>query len=105
MANTLDLHFSDTSGRRHVLRVVPMDGCDWHLHVMMHGRAFSKHCSSWQGVERSLMWLRRHAHESLELCPCANDVLIEHGFAATDIPRDAADWPTGSATLQNVLTS
>jgi hypothetical protein len=65
VANNVDLHFADSLGRAHVVRVVTMDGHDWHLCATIDGRMFSKHCSSWQRVERVLTWLRRHAHEPL----------------------------------------
>lgn len=60
----IDLQFSDALGRAHHLEVLTIDGRGWHLHAALGGRSFDKHCASWQGVERTLNWLRRHAHET-----------------------------------------
>jgi hypothetical protein len=75
-----DLHFADFTGREHVVRVASTDGLDWHLRASIDGRLFSKHCATWQGVERTLHWLRLHAHEPLpgELAPARG----RHGLAA-----------------------
>ena len=60
----IDLQFSDTLGRAHHLEVLTINGRGWHLHAALADRNFDKHCGSWQGVERTLNWLRRHAHET-----------------------------------------
>ncbi len=36
----------------------------WLVQTSVEGQHFSRHCGSWQGVERTLFWLRRHAHEN-----------------------------------------
>ena len=38
----------------------------WTLRASIDGRPFTRECHSWQGVERTLTWLRRHAHESVD---------------------------------------
>jgi len=60
----IDLNISDALGRSHHVEVLTIDGRGWHLHTALAGRPFDKHCSNWEGVERTLNWLRRHAHES-----------------------------------------
>ena len=60
----IDLQFSDALGAAHHVEVLSIDGRGWHLHAALAGWNFDKHCGSWQGVERTLNWLRRHAHET-----------------------------------------
>lgn len=57
----IDLHFADALGRARVLHAVVSDG-GWSLHASIEGATFTKRCDSWQAVERTLTWLRRHAH-------------------------------------------
>lgn len=59
----VDLRFSDASGCDHVLHAVTTNGHGWHVYTSFGTRAFARHCHSWQGVERTVSWLRRHAHE------------------------------------------
>jgi hypothetical protein len=59
------LQFNDQAQRPHVAQAVSRGGHDWHLSATIDGQTFTKHCSSWQGVERTMSWLRRHAHEPL----------------------------------------
>ena len=59
----IDFTFTDANGRDHVLRAVTLDGREWHLHAALDGRTFTRRCTDWQRVERTLRWLRAHAHE------------------------------------------
>lgn len=64
MAGTnVDLHFCDLTDRAHVVRARTLDGHDWHLSADINGFRFTKHCNNWDSVERTVSWLRRHAHE------------------------------------------
>jgi hypothetical protein len=38
-----------------------MTGPGWVVEASLDGRPFSKRCGSWQSVERTVYWLRRHA--------------------------------------------
>lgn len=60
---SIDLQFADALGRAHHAHVLTTDGLGWHVHASLEGHSFDKHCGSWQAVERTLNWLRRHAHE------------------------------------------
>ena len=60
----VDLHFLDVRGEDHVVHAVTTDGHGWHVKAAFGEETFTRHCSSWQGVERTVNWLRRHAHES-----------------------------------------
>ena len=35
----------------------------WLVQTSVEGQRFTRHCGNWQGVERTLFWLTRHAHE------------------------------------------
>lgn len=35
----------------------------WLVETSVEGQAFTRHCGNWQAVERTLHWLRLHAHE------------------------------------------
>ena len=58
------LNFADARGRRHLVEA-SVDRDVWSLRTSIDGRVFTRDCHSWQGVERTLTWLRRHAHESI----------------------------------------
>ena len=60
---SIDLQFADVLGRAHHAHVLTTDGRGWHVHASLEGRSFDKDCGSWERVERTLNWLRRHAHE------------------------------------------
>ena len=61
MASThVHLRITDAHGREHDVRAV-MNGPGWMVEASLGGRPFSKHCDSWQSVERTVFWLRRHA--------------------------------------------
>lgn len=57
------LYFHDALGRRQLAHARLVDGQTWRVFSDLGGRNFSRECGSWQGVERTLIWLRRHAHE------------------------------------------
>jgi len=59
----IDLHFTDLLRHNHVLHAEALEGGGWTLLALVEGRTFTKRCSHWQAVERSLMWLRHHAHD------------------------------------------
>lgn len=58
------LNFADARGRRHLVEA-SVERDVWSLRTSIDGRVFTRECHSWQGVERTLTWLGRHAHESL----------------------------------------
>lgn len=58
----LVLNFADARGRRHLVEAA-VERDVWTLRTSIDGRPFTRECHNWQGVERTLMWLRRHAHE------------------------------------------
>lgn len=80
----INLQFSDALGRAHQVEVLTIDGRGWHLHAALADRTFDKHCGSWQGVERTLNWLRRHAHETATVPtrPITHQVVRAAGVAA-----------------------
>jgi hypothetical protein len=59
----IDLRFTDTDGRRHVVYAAMRDSGLWDVRGIVAGRPFTKECDGWQSVERTVLWLRRHAHE------------------------------------------
>lgn len=60
----VDLHFLDERGEDHVVHVATTDGHGWHVRISLGEETITRHCASWQSVERTVSWLRRHAHES-----------------------------------------
>ena len=58
------LNFADARGRRHLVEA-SVERDVWSLRTSIDGRVFTRECHSWQGVERTLTWLRRHADESI----------------------------------------
>ena len=56
----IDLHFADVLGRDHVVRA-SLDGSGWRVRASLDGCAFTKHCGSWQAVERLVVLLRHRA--------------------------------------------
>lgn len=56
------LNFADARGRRHLVQA-SIERDVWTLRTSIDGRLFTRECHSWQGVERTLTWLGRHAHE------------------------------------------
>lgn len=62
---SIEFQFQDVMQRPHVARAVSNGGHDWHLSTTIDGHVFTKRCSNWERVERTLSWLRRHAHEPL----------------------------------------
>ena len=112
----IDLHFADAEGRDRVLHAVTMDGHGWHVHASLEGgTTFARHCHSWQGVERTMGWLRRHAHENSPappprpLAPMAAvlaclAVIAAPAWAQPPSPADDAVARFTTATHQYALT-
>jgi hypothetical protein len=66
VSNTpVDLRFCDVAGHDHVLHATTPDGHGWHVRAFLARGIFTRHCHSWQAVERTVSWLRRHAHENV----------------------------------------
>ena len=61
----LVLNFADARGHRHLVEA-SVDHDVWTLRTSLDGRPFTRECHSWQAVERTLTWLRRHAHDSVD---------------------------------------
>lgn len=59
----LDLRFTDARGRQQVVYATIGDSGVWDVRGIVGGRPFSRACDGWQAVERTVLWLRRHAHE------------------------------------------
>ena len=59
------LNFADARGRRHLVEA-SVERDVWTLRTSIDGRPFTRECHSWQAVERTLTWLRRHAHEPVD---------------------------------------
>lgn len=57
------IYFQDALGQRQRADARLIDGYTWRVLAVIGGRSFSRECGSWQGVERTLLWLRRHGHE------------------------------------------
>jgi hypothetical protein len=57
------LRFTDAQGRQQVVYAAMRDTGVWDVRGIVGGRPFSRECSGWQAVERTVFWLRRHAHE------------------------------------------
>jgi hypothetical protein len=60
---SVTLYFHDALGRRQFANARLIDGHTWRVFSEVGGRTFSRECGNWQGVERTLIWLRRHGHE------------------------------------------
>ena len=64
VANTyIDLRFTDARGREQAARAIT-DPEGWIVEASLNGEQFWRRCRRWQAVERTLLWLRRHAHEA-----------------------------------------
>ena len=59
------LNFADARGRQHLVEA-SVERDVWSLRTSIDGRVFTRECHSWQAVERTLTWLRLHAHESVD---------------------------------------
>lgn len=59
----VNLRFTDARGRQHVVYAAMRDSGGWDVRGIVGGRPFSRVCDRWQAVERTVLWLRRHAHE------------------------------------------
>ena len=59
----VDLRFTDACGRQQVVYAMMHDSGAWDVRGIVSGQPFSRACDSWQAVERTVLWLRRHAHE------------------------------------------
>jgi hypothetical protein len=62
-ATIVDLRFTDTGGRQQVVYAVIRDSGVWDVRGIVGGRPFAAECDGWQAVERTILRLRRHAHE------------------------------------------
>ena len=60
----VDLRFIDARGRHQIVYATMRDPGVWDLRGIVAGHPFAKECDSWQAVERTVVWLRRHAHET-----------------------------------------
>lgn len=60
----VDIRFTDEAGRQHVMRAIMTAADGWLVQTPIDGQLFTRRCGSWQGVEHTLLWLRRHAHET-----------------------------------------
>ena len=60
---SINLYFADALGRPQLANARLVDGHTWQVMSRVSGHTFSRECGSWQGVERTLFWLRRHGHE------------------------------------------
>ena len=69
----VDIRFTDALGRQQVMRASASAVDGWLVQTSVEGQLFTRHCGNWQGVERTLFWLRRHAHENTPP-PRARDV-------------------------------
>jgi hypothetical protein len=65
----VDLRFTDAQGRQRVVYAVMRDSGIWHIRGIVGDRQFSRECGRWQAVERTVLWLRRHAHEPASPTP------------------------------------
>lgn len=61
--SSVTLYFHDALGRKQRAHARLIDGHTWQVFSEVEGRAFLRQCGSWQGVERTLNFLRRHGHE------------------------------------------
>lgn len=59
----IDWRITDARGQVHLVHAVMQDPDGWVVETSIDGQAFSKHCDSWQSVERTLYWLRRYADD------------------------------------------
>lgn len=58
------LHFRDALGRQQLADAQLIDGQTWRVNASVGAHRFARECGSWQAVERTLNWLRRHGHEA-----------------------------------------
>lgn len=64
----VDLRFTDARGREQVVYATMRNSGVWDVRGIVAGDPFSRACDRWQAVERTVFWLRRHAHESAPTC-------------------------------------
>ena len=76
----IDLHFADALGRDHVVRATEFDGSGWRVRASLDGCAFTKHCGSWQSVERMVVLLRHRASR-----PPASEASLPRRLAAAAV--------------------
>ena len=97
----IDLHFADALGRDHVMRAV-LDGSGWRVRASLNGCAFTKHCGSWQAVERLVVLLRHRAgrpparEASLPRRLAAAAVFVIAALAATSASAQPPISPTAA---------
>ena len=76
----IDLHFADALGRDHVVHATEFDGSGWRVRASLEGCAFTKHCGSWQSVERMVVLLRHRAGR-----PPASEASLPRRLAAAAV--------------------
>lgn len=87
---TIDLRISDFLGHEQLIQAVTYDGNGWRLHATLERGSFSKHCSDWQAVERTLNWLRITGGRQSMKRPAAQRTALAAVIAAVMIAATAA---------------
>ena len=87
---TIDLRISDFLGHEQLIQAVTYDGNGWRLHATLERGSFSKHCSDWQAVERTLNWLRITGGRQSVKRPAAQRTALAAVIAAVMIAATAA---------------
>jgi hypothetical protein len=102
VSNTpVDLHFCDVAGHDRVLHTMTTDGHGWHLRALLARGMFTRHCHSWQAVERTVNWLHRHAVAAMLACLI---VMGTTAWAQVPSPADDAVAVFTAATHQYAVT-
>lgn len=87
---TIDLRISDFLGHEQLIQAVTYDGNGWRLHATLERGSFSKHCSDWQAVERTLNWLRITGGRQSMKRPAAQRTALAAVIAAVMIAATAS---------------
>lgn len=87
---TIDLRISDFLGHEQLIQAVTYDGNGWRLHATLERGSFSKHCSDWQAVERTLNWLRITGGRQNVKRPAAQRTALAAVIAAVMIAATAS---------------
>ena len=90
----VDLRVNGALGREYLARAVMGPG-GWRVEARLDGRSFSKRCGSWQAVERTVHWRRRHVDDQPAAHPwsaiaAATLVMLLSGaaLAVAQVPDD-----------------